>query len=394
MLRRYFPTLALAVLTLAFILRVVGIEKPARYMFDEDFFAFTANLVATNDQRAYEWWHGPLATETSTYTYRPPAVEWLHPPLSKLLQAASISLLGNIPLAWRLPSAIAGVCVVLLLMYLTRVMFHSSAAALLVGFAASFEHLLVVQSRIASPDVFVVLFVLLTLAAYWSYHRQRTLSGLIATGICFGLAIATKWTAALLLPGVALFELWFWMQTKPKKIHASSLYSWLMFCLSVCGISLLVYVASFTQFFSQGRSINEFVELHKQIWHYQTTTQFTHPGSSQPWQWLLGQKPILYYMDESGKPPVVTISAQPTLIVLFASEVAVFVAMYLIVRERKKHSEQWWATLLLLLTVTSLYLPLWLITRPLFVYHFAPILSVVLVLAGGQLARVLPDPKT
>ncbi|MFH1967004.1 MAG: phospholipid carrier-dependent glycosyltransferase [Patescibacteria group bacterium] len=385
-LHRYYAPLALLVLGLSLVWRLRGLDQPASYIFDEDMHAYTAGLMAQNDPRAYEWRHPPFAGEfeqNPSLFYRPPAVEWLHPPLAKLFQATSIRLLGNTAFAWRLPSALAGVGVVWLVVLITlditsswqtskpmltkktlgrlksqqttavtmasaKQIYHlghpqnspglfgaNYILSLMAGLVAGFEPLLLVQSRLASADIFVTFFGLLTVWLYIKYfiftppqlNRQKTnWWPILLTGMSLGLTIASKWSGAFLILGLVGFEIvsqinikpqlhdgcWlaqlpvWWLsrllsrtnrvnQIAPPFHHMINLQGRLWRLVLICLVAGLVYLLSYSQMFLQGKGLNHLFELHHQSYWYQTHTTFTHPSQSRPWQWLVGQKPVWYY---------------------------------------------------------------------------------------------------
>ena len=90
----------LIILFFASLTRFWNLGYPKNYIFDEVYHAFTAQAYAQNDPRGYEWWHQSPVKGT--------AYEWLHPPLSKLLMAVSISVFGNNSFGWRFTPAIFG----------------------------------------------------------------------------------------------------------------------------------------------------------------------------------------------------------------------------------------------------------------------------------------------
>ncbi len=395
LLHTYFATFVLVILAAAFLFRVNILENPSRYIFDEDFFAFTAQLHKNNDSRLFEWWHGPLIQESNQYAYRPPAIEWLHPPLSKSLQALSLYFLGNTPIGWRLPSALFGVGIVWLGIELTQILFKKHQLSLFVGILLSFEHLLFTQSRIASPDVFLTFFILLTLWLYWQFHQARTIQRLVPVGISLGLAVACKWSALFVLPGLLIFEWLYLSQGKPKRTFIRPTLSVLGTASLLALFASLVYVISYWQLFYQGHTFAYFIKLHHQIFQYQTTTTFERPYSSKPWQWLVGEKPIWYLYEQTSSAPPTEIIAQPSRWLLLTSEVALLITLWLVLKRKtnKTDNQARWPRILLLLTIASLYLSWFFIERPLFIYHMTPVLPLLMIVLGDQATRLAGQIK-
>lgn len=392
--QKYFISWMLLILGLTFFLRLIAIDQPHHYIFDEDFFAFTAQLMKNNDRRVFEWWHGPLTAEINQFTYRPPAIEWLHPPLSKTIQATSIAILGNTPFAWRLPSLVAGIMLIWLSIKFTQILFDQQLLSLLAGSLVSLEQLLFAQARLASPDIFLACFILFTLWNFWRYHQKRTLGRLLNVGITLGLAIASKWSGAFIIIGLLIFDFWFYAETKPKRSILRPVWliiqSWSVLLLT----SAIIYLLSYWQLFYQGHSFKYLLRLHQQIWQYQTSATFSHPYASSPWQWLRGKKPIWYVYEKNATGKILAITAQPTRWILLLSELAVGLTIFQLIRNASaKKTYRWWPRLLLILAVFSLYLPWFLIARPLFIYHLTPIMPLLIIVLVDQVRQLLSQIK-
>ena len=385
LINQYFSVLVLSILFVAFVLRVVNLSSPTHYMFDEDFFAFTAKLHLENDQRVFEWWHGPLESEKNQYAYRAPAIDWLHGPVSKTIQAGFIGLMEDSSLAWRLPSAIAGVLVVTLTIVLTKNLFGSSTLAVIAGLLTTFEQLLIVQSRIASPDIYLILFTLITIWSYWRYYQQKSIGWLVFTGFFLGLACATKWSGLFLLLGLTGHSLiiTFWQAKKNQRFRKYQLA--LVAVATLVLVATATYLLSYWQLFLQGKNFTFFFSLQQQIWQYQATTQFDHPSASHPWQWILGEKPVWYYYDNQNGSSA-EIIAKPSWWILVTGFPAILFITYQLKKNKLANSKRD-AYVLVVLCVLALYLPWFLISRPLFIYHFAPIIPLLSIGVAG----VLPD---
>ncbi|MFY9587980.1 MAG: phospholipid carrier-dependent glycosyltransferase [Actinomycetota bacterium] len=132
----------------------------------------------------------------------------VHPPVGKLMIALGLKIFGYRPFGWRFSSALVGALCVLLVYLIGRRLWEkrwpAAAAAILLGV----EGLHFVQSRIAMLDIFVCFFILL---GVWLMLEDRarapTWTGLrwwrLGSGVAFGLALASKWSALFLLPVVA-----------------------------------------------------------------------------------------------------------------------------------------------------------------------------------------------
>src|SRR3989344_2508458 len=104
MFKKPFLIIIVVLTIFSFLIRIYRLTEPNRYYFDEVYHAVTAKAYADNNRDAYD----PFAQAPKEGT----AYDWLHPPLAKLIQAASIKILGDQPLAWRLPSLVFGTAII------------------------------------------------------------------------------------------------------------------------------------------------------------------------------------------------------------------------------------------------------------------------------------------
>lgn len=123
-----------------------------------------------------------------------------HPPLAKLIEAASITLLGDNAYGWRLPSVIFGTLSILLLYRVGSRIGRSPYVGLLAAALLAFDNLFFVHGRIFTLDISMLAFMLLGLDLY--LRGRSTLAGL-----AFALAALCKLPGAFGLLALGLFEL-------------------------------------------------------------------------------------------------------------------------------------------------------------------------------------------
>lgn len=296
LVRQYSGSLLLIIIAFAYLTRIFQLNIPEEYVFDEVYHAVTAKLIAQNDPQAFEWWNPAPEPDT--------AVDWLHPPFAKYTQAVMIQAFGENSFGWRFSSVIFGVLVIVLTYHLVLQLTDHVQTSLLAAGLASLDGLLLVQSRIAMNDIHVTFFILLSLLVYVLYRQKRDWRYLVATGVIAGLAVATKWSGifvvGFLLGHQLLLALGylFKIKWKLKRIITRNNLRQLSDSLGIfLLLPALIYLLSYSQMFLQGKDWQHFVELHKQIWYYQTNLDATHPYQSRPWQWALNLRPVWYHVD-------------------------------------------------------------------------------------------------
>lgn len=365
----------LVILILGVFTRFWNLSYPPRYIFDEVYHAFTAATYAQNNPAGYEWWHQSPVKGT--------AYEWLHPPLSKLFMAMSILIFGDNSFGWRFFSAIFGVVAIYLLYLVAKKMFNERVG-LTAAFLGTIDGLFLVQSRIAMNDIFLIVFILATI--YWLLVWLEKVQDkyFILVALFIGLACATKWPGVFLMPvvGLALVSN-FWQQKKR--------FNWLKRRIPVLLLSFalvpLIYLASFGQFWLQGHSFKQFIELHKQIWWYQTTLKATHDYASPAWQWPLMIRPVWYFVNYGVKGKIGNIYALGNPIIWWSGLVAMAWVILEALTTRAVRFK------LLSLSFVIFWAP-WLFSpRVMFLYHYLPSLSFIILSLAWFLQEVVRDKR-
>lgn len=177
----------------SFILLFINYWLPPEKIFDEVYFARAAEEYL---QRRYIY-------------------ESTHPPLTKLLITLSVLLFGGLPAGdtswgWRFLGVVAGAVAVVLTFLLARRVLQSTLFATYAALLFAFDGMHFVQSRIATPETYVVCFSLATLYAfcrYWdrvaetgSLSAERRKSGKHAVAALVSIALAAAFTAVRFAP--------------------------------------------------------------------------------------------------------------------------------------------------------------------------------------------------
>ena len=139
-------------------------------------------------------------------------VNYEHPPLVKLLIGISL-LLNNhagYPLselqAARIPSIIAGTALIMAIYWLGRKPF-GQVVAFLAALSLAISPWLVYFSSIAYLDMTMTMFI--TIAYLLTWHATRRPWLYLCVALCVGLGIDSKYTAALIIPGIVLFTAYY-----------------------------------------------------------------------------------------------------------------------------------------------------------------------------------------
>ncbi len=279
--------------------------------------------------------------------------ECTHPPLGKVLMSWCVALFGMTPFGWRFAGTLAGVLMLpgmyLLGKLLIRKKWGGAAAACLLAL----DTLHFTQTRIATIDSFVVLFIIWMIYFmlrwfYQDFFRKKlwkTLIPLFLSGLCMGLAVSSKWTGCY--GGVALAVLFFFgiwrryrMIRKAKKIKwtrlkvskrkrrvyrltaasrpmpASRRKPWqftaakygvkrLLITVASCliffvAVPALIYFLSYIPYFAYdgGVTIQKIIDsANYMLWyHSQPRLGMDHPYYSPWYQWPVSYLPMFYFL--------------------------------------------------------------------------------------------------
>jgi len=279
-------------ITLAFLaLALNRLTLPSQPYFDEVHYLPAARAILALSQ--------PLNTE--------------HPLLGKELIALGIALLGDGPLGWRLPAALATTAGLFASMRAVWWTTRSPPATLLAGALLATNFTLLVTARIAMLDAFMLGFAAIALwlvarAVRRPDHARRDLA---LAGVALGASLASKWSGAplLMLPGLgfAIARLAAlrgspgrWLTARDAApipgISLSEAALWLG------ALPLVVYFASFAPalLYDIGAiPLSDLFALQFRMASLQSSVVQTHPYQSQWWQWAANLRPIWYLYEQA-----------------------------------------------------------------------------------------------
>ncbi|MGI9601346.1 MAG: phospholipid carrier-dependent glycosyltransferase [Acidimicrobiales bacterium] len=217
---------ALGVALLAIGMRAMWLGYPRIFVFDEIFYANDAvDLIE----------HGVEGGSP------------VHPPLGKWMLAAGIKVVGLSAVGWRIVPLLAGAAVVALTWIIGWEVTGRRRGAAVASAFVLFDGISVVTGRLALLDGLVALWTTLALLllvrmADQPLDREAQRRSRLWLGVVLGLALATKWTAVVLVP-VVLVAVVAIDQYLPRPVRwRRSLGSLVLMGALVFGVYALVYV--------------------------------------------------------------------------------------------------------------------------------------------------------
>lgn len=341
-------TWPLLVAFFAGIVRLWNLGYPSRFVFDETYYPKDAyGLLHRGVEQSYvenadEKILGGLLDPDRLFT-GPSFVA--HPPAGKWLIAIGEWAFGMNPFGWRIAVALLGVLSVLMIARIVRRMTRSTMLGCVAGLLMSLDGVHFVESRIALIDLPLMFWMLaafgcLLLDREWARRRLvdavepvGTTDGAwgpallfrpwrLAAGVCFGLAVATKWNGLFALAGFGLLT-WLWdigarhaIGVRPRvETFLRGLLDAGAAAVTVVGTAAVTYLASWTGWFVSGDgwdrtwaadrpasglaalvpdSLRSLWHYHAEILSFHTSLDDKHPYASDPIGWLLVSRPVVF----------------------------------------------------------------------------------------------------
>lgn len=350
---------------------------------------------------AYDWYDGTYFDEI----YHPrTALEYIrgitpyentHPPLGKLIIALGMSLFGVTPFGWRFFGCLAGVLMVPAVYCLSKQILRRTKWAAVSCALFTFDFMHLTQTRLATIDSFVTLFVILSFFYMFRYVNmnfyntgvKKTLLPLGMSGLFFGLACAVKWQGVYVGIGLAtMYAVTVIRRTIEYRAArcdrlegAKSLvlrkYAPYMLQTLAAGAGFFVVVPFVIYFVSyipimRHEGVGYFWQNQFDMFNYHTQLTATHPYGSSWWQWLLDYKPLYAYGPNRDFIPegyTQGIASFGNPLVWWAAIPALIYLVYRVIRGKGNN-----CTMCILCGFLAMYLPWIIIPRQAFIYHFFP----------------------
>ncbi|HVL90698.1 MAG TPA: phospholipid carrier-dependent glycosyltransferase, partial [Actinomycetota bacterium] len=204
--------LGAAVTLFAGIIRFVRLNVPKSLIPLDEFYYPVNSLGLLRHGSDFQLAEGAMLPGVCSQIALEPAFA-VHPPVGKWMIGAGMRLFGCNAFGWRVAAALIGTLTVLLVYLIGRRLFRSPWIAAFGALLLAVDGLFFVQSRIAMLDVFLAFFIV---AAVWTLieDRARVRPGhsgwrpwRLGSGVMIGLGIATKWSAAFVVPFLIVLAL-------------------------------------------------------------------------------------------------------------------------------------------------------------------------------------------
>ena len=309
----------------------------------------------------YEFLHGLTVFETT------------HPPMGKNFIAMGISAFGMTPFGWRFPGVVAGILMIPLMYAFGRLMFDSAWWGLFAAFIFAFDFMPFVQTRIATIDSYVTLFVLASYLCMFVYVKKYSLLALAASGLFIGLAVASKWQGLYALAGLPFLFFPAWrrvLREEPRRAWVTFAACFGFFIAVPVAVYLLSYIP-FVRAMDAGDGFLATVAANQRLmFGYHSGLLEGHPFASRWWEWPIIVRPVFYYVNDGqgissfGNPAV------------WWMGIAAAVFAVTKIRERDE------IAVFLLIAYAAQFLPWAFISRATFIYHYFPSVPFVVLLVA------------
>lgn len=335
-----------------------------------------------------------------------------HPPLGKIFIAAGILLFGMCPFGWRFAGTLFGVLMLPIIYNFAKKFFKETWLSTVTTILFAFDFMHFVQTRIATIDVFVTLFIILSYYFMYCYTRlsffdtplKKTFIPLALCGVSMGLGWASKWTGIYSSAGLAViffvqmgqrFREYVYASKNPegksgeiehsyilKYFHKHLIKTILFCCVVFVAIPVGIYVLSYIPFNDgASRELNSkllprVIQAQKTMFDYHSQLDATHPYSSTWWQWPIMYRPMWYYSGIVSDTVREGISAFGNPLVWWAGIPAALFMLYRMFVNRDRKAA------FLLVGYLSQYAPWFLVTRVVFIYHYFPSVPFITMMIG------------
>lgn len=313
-----------------------------------------------------------------------------HPPLGKLIIAIGIRLFGMTPFGWRFSGTLFGVFMLPVMYMLLKRMFGSGAVCACGTAIFAFDFMHFTQTRIATIDTYAVFFILLMYLFMYLYITGGRLRHLALSGLFFGIGAACKWTCFYAGAGLAVIWLIHWIKNfKPLPFIKNCALCTVFFIIIPSAVYYMSYYPYGQAAGMSGPGMyfaSDYAKLvldnQQFMFTYHSGVHAEHPYSSRWWQWIIDQRPILYYLQYFDDGTRSSFGAFLNPVLCWAGLIAMVICAVFAVKRHDTKSG------FILIGYLAQLIPWVFITRTTFEYHYFPA-SVFLVLAICRVFELL-----
>lgn len=274
--KNIYDRLLIYLLIVSFALRILWLNVPPDPIFDAKFYVNAARIILG------------LPSDPRFYVGATPGINpTSHAPLATGIITFFIMIFGDNAYSFRAPSIIFGLFSILIIYLLAKKLSANPKLALIAAFLFSFDNLVFITSRIAMLDIFMLTFMIL--GFYFCISNRIVLSA-----IAIALSALCKYPGVLAIGVIIVYYLL-------KKSDQSKNYN-LIKRLKDVEIFAIVFFVSFLSLHTflgwlYGPTINPFSQMFGFISLASKLARVQLEGiASYPWQWLMNEAQIPYYV--------------------------------------------------------------------------------------------------
>lgn len=312
-------------------------------------------------------------------------LEWVHPPLAKLLIAVGVLFYDLNAIGWRVMPVIAGTLLLVPVYWLGRSLFAYRWQAIAATLMLACDGVYFIQSRMAMTNIFATLFQVSALAFIWRFYQnfwhrpedKRNCVYFLSGVILIGLALSTRWTSLwsytfmVMILGVGVLlpstlDLNALCQGKLKWTLSSRVVGlWIVTPLLCVLIPAVIYLLAYAPYYmNYGYTLEMVLKEQQGIWQYHANLKDPHPYYSNWYTWPWLARPTWYYFHNHGEGIISGILAVGNPAIWWASMPLLVMTLLLAVLKRKM------VFLFLGLGCIAMYLPWGLSPRTLNYAHY------------------------
>lgn len=294
--------------------------------------------------------------------------ERTHPPMSKLIIAASIAVFGHDPFGWRFAGVVCATLGILVIYFFAKRMFKSSRAGLIAAFLLTFEFMHFVQARIATGESFILFFVILMFYCFYRYYENPEREGkfLFLSLVAFGFGFATKWVVMWGFVGLVLLLIL--MKLRKPTIRRSEV----LWFVGGGITAIAIYMLSYIPYFMVGHGLGDWWHFQLSMYDFHAHLTASHPFSSPWWSWPFMLRPLWIYLGSfDGSTANISSMGNPAL--WWLSLPLILLTIWLAIKKRSMIAA------FIVIPFFTQWLAFIFIERVVFIYHFFPnVLFVIL----------------